>query len=326
MGSKLKKVFSCAVSLMLLLGSEAAWSCVPGMMSIDAVPSATLQTSQGVGVTISSWYGQRDTMRAGTTNVENDEGKKTTTFSNTLILDYNVYKNWTAVMAIPGVLNNIEHNGLDENNSGVGDIALLAKYSLYRDRMFNASREVSLIAGIELPTGSRHEEEGEALDDQILSATEQSGSGTTNFIVGGAGVWTLAPAIVYGDVTYEMYGSNAAYQFGNALGTRLGASLPVPHVKPLRVTGEFIGHFLARDHSDTPGNGVLPDGKVDNSGSDTLFIAPGLEWRIHPNWVLKPAVQIPVYQNMRGTQLKTDYNVTLSLSTRFGAKSAHVEE
>src|SRR5688500_15345772 len=122
MGSLLKRSLSCALSLTLFLGAEPAWSCVPGMMSIDAVPSATLQTSQGLGVTIASWYSNRDTMRAGTTDVENIEGKKTSTLWNSLILDYNVYKSWTAIMTIPGVLNSIKHDGHDENNSGLGDI------------------------------------------------------------------------------------------------------------------------------------------------------------------------------------------------------------
>ena len=265
-------------------------------------------------------------MRSGTTDLPNNPpgqppGQGNDNWRYTFLLDYNVYKNLTLLLSVPYVYNRDYEQGLHFTTSGVGDLDLFAKYSVYRDQVFNARKELQGIAGIEFPTGSTNVQSDQGA---LLSATEQAGSGTTNLFLGGAWLWTFPRGSTYGDLIYKFYGTNASYKFGNVLTITEGVDYPLPlePVKKLSLTTELTGQFVSRDTSDnTSAPGVLASGQVDASGSDTIFIAPGLRWRPHAYWTVGFAPQIPIYQNLRGMQLKTSVIYMLTISTRLGAPS-----
>jgi hypothetical protein len=315
----------CVFSLLVAgyLPPEALAANAP-MMAVNVPPPAQVlglnaQVQQGLGVTYTSLETTRHTLRSGSQDVRNVDDERTVNWRQSLILDYNVYRDFTALLSIPYVYNKATFTGSEQTTSGLGDMAVYVKYPIYKDQMFNARQEIQLLGGVEAPTGSTHAKDAQG---NLLSATEQAGSGTTNFIVGGALIWGFTAFSLYGDATYKIYGNTSSYRFGNVFSPSAGINYPLPIYPALSLTGEVLGQFVARDHSDTVNSGVLPNGKVNSSGGDTLFIAPGFHWTFLTTWALSASFQVPVYQNLRGTQLKSELNIATALSTRFGGGKA----
>jgi len=55
----------------------------------------------------------------------------------------------------------------------------------------------------------------------------------------------------------------------------------------------------------------------DDSGSQSVFLSPGVSYRIMPTVQVYGFVQKPIYQHMNGTQLTADWSAALGVSTQF---------
>ncbi|NIR47469.1 MAG: hypothetical protein GWN61_14370, partial [candidate division Zixibacteria bacterium] len=51
--------------------------------------------------------------------------------------------------------------------------------------------------------------------------------------------------------------------------------------------------------------------EVRDSGRDQIFLSPGVQFLALENIVLESGIQIPVWQDLNGVQLGTDFNLRL---------------
>ena len=63
---------------------------------------------------------------------------------------------------------------------------------------------------------------------------------------------------------------------------------------------------------------LLPGGLVRDTGGQTLYLTPGIQVRPAPTLTMSFSVQLPVYQNLNGTQLSSGPNLNLGVFTRIG--------
>ncbi|MGH7819492.1 MAG: transporter, partial [Candidatus Binatia bacterium] len=52
------------------------------------------------------------------------------------------------------------------------------------------------------------------------------------------------------------------------------------------------------------------DGRdVRDSGGDRLLVAPGIQWIVSERFLVEASVQLPLFQDLRGSQLELDRSV-----------------
>ncbi len=315
----LKRILLLGTALSLALPASAM---TPPSVSANVVPRSSVSglhapSGDGWGFGLTVWQSTRDSLRAGRKTVDNPSREKTSSLRSTLFLDYSLTQRIILMLAVPHVRNQVSFAGTTQNSEGLGDAALYGKYALYRDRMINPTRELQLVAGVDFPTG-----ETEAADSQgvRLPITQQPGSDSTDATFGAALIWGFPLLSAYGDLTYRLNGG-AAYTFGNVLALNAGVNVPIASSR-WSFTGELNAEVIARDTSSLTGPGVLPNKEVRDSGGETVYATPGVQWRPAPGWAVNAGVQLPIYQYLRGTQLAAEANYILAVFTRFGRANA----
>jgi hypothetical protein len=311
--------------VMLISGlSVSSWGMgpTPPMMSVQVSPQSAItglgaKTQDGLGINLSTRYGSRSSLQSGKNKVSNPNNEETRTRQTTLLLDYPVIDKLTAILAIPHINNYVSYGNVKQTAQGLGDIALYGKYALHRGQMADSSREVMALVGVEFPSGGTDERDANGL----FPASQQLGSDSTDLIVGGAVVWGFPVLTAYGDFSYKINGSES-YSFGDFFALNGGINYTIPQQQSFSLVGELNVEVAAQDKSDLAGPGVLPDGTVRDTGYKKVFVSPGVQYRPSGNWTVSLGAQVPVMQDLRGTQLASEVNYTFGISTRFGNNMA----
>jgi len=189
------------------------------------------------------------------------------------------------------------------SDSGIGDINLMSKYRVWSKDLSGEARRISLIGGLELPTG----------DDK---AQLKLGSGSIDPIVGVLFTRQSLNQEFDIDLTYQFNTEASNYEFGDILKYNLAYQrrvwpwkLPEKGVySQLNLVFELNGEYTQKDKS----AGSL----VKDSGGNTLFISPGIQW-VAKRWVLESSIQLPLIKDLNGNQLETDYAIVTSLRLTF---------
>jgi hypothetical protein len=314
------------VALKILAAVQILWlaaapvqSMTPPSLSVNVMPRSSISGLSGLsddrwGLGVTVWQSSRSRLRSGTRSVDNPLHEKAETLRTTLTGDFPLSRRWAAAAALPHVRTRSSFDGGGDRASGPGDALLLLKYTLFQNPAGPITREVQLLAGVELPTGKTDAKDATGAN---LPAPQQPGSNSTDAVVGLAGAVNLRRASLYGDATYKLAGTRA-YTFGDLFALNAGVNVPFGHRARFSATSEINIEAAGRDTSSLPGPGVLPDKAVRDSGYEAVYFTPGLQWRPSRRWILSAAVQLPLHQNYRGTQLAADANWLFSFQGRWG--------
>ncbi len=307
-------------TLILAQGLTPLLAMTPPSVSANVVPRSAasglqIPSGAGGGMGFSVWQSERSGLRSGTQRVGNPNHERSVTFRTTLFFDHSFGERFSALLTVPHIYNRVSFGGTKQISRGLGDVTLYGKWSFYRDRILNPVIDLQWVAGVDLPTGETKQEDGQG---NRLPITQQPGSNSTDGLFGIAAAWTPYPVSTYADITYRLNGG-AAYTFGDVLAVNVGVSVPF-HNRLWNVTGELNFEATGRDTSSLSGPGVLPDKTVRDSGGETVYFTPGVQWRPWRGWAVTTGVQWPLYQNYRGTQLAADANYLFSIYRRFGAR------
>ncbi len=179
---------------------------------------------------------------------------------------------------------------------GIGDITAIVRFN-HKDYINEAMIGYSFSAGVKFPTGSTNitNSIGVTLDPHI-----RPGTGTTDFIIGGSGIWALdrtgisasaASGFITGRGAPLAYGGGY-HKFGNYL---MGEITARYRIIPADVSESNL--------SITCGLGAEIHGKETEggqekiaSGESLIFVTPGLKFIISMNLSLDASVEIPIYQ------------------------------
>ncbi len=185
----------------------------------------------------------------------------------------------------------------------LGDVRLLAHLRL-DDAQSSHDRAYGLIGGVKLPTGSINvrNSAGEAAERSL-----QPGSGSTDLIAGGFVSGHFAQAGWHTQLRWQhAVSERQGYQPGDHVGLDAGMTYPMGTLQGLAQI-----NMLWRGH-DTGVNAEPPD-----SGGKTVYFSPGVAVPLGRDAQMYGLVQLPLYQNVRGTQLTADWAATLGLTMRF---------
>ncbi len=210
--------------------------------------------------------------------------------------EYGVTADWTVKAEVPLVDKKVNGDG----STGIGDIALGTKYRFLRVDSPGAQLSTTLMFQIKLPTGD---------DDR----SPRLGSGSTDFVGG----------LLHGLETRRWYYNTAARYRLNSEG---GGGLEKGDKVFLDIVGGVRPVLTKYKEPDTvlflelnwenAERDSLNGGDVADTGGWELFLSPGIFWTYRV-FAVTAGVQIPIAENLNGSQPTSDYRFKLTTKYEF---------
>lgn len=215
------------------------------------------------------------------------------------VLGYGITRDIAVFGALPTVdksLNvNVGASRRSRGASGIGDVAVFARYTAFKRDWPGRTFRIAPFAGIEAPTGN--DDERDALG--LLPPSVQPGSGSWDPFGGIVATYQTLAFQIDGQASYRANTKANGFAFGDV--ARLDGSLQY-RLWPRRLRGGVPGflygvieaNLIYRDNNRSAG---IADA---NSGGTTLFLLPGLQY-VTKRWIVEAGAQIPVIQDLNGT-------------------------
>ncbi|MEE8493883.1 MAG: transporter [Nitrospirales bacterium] len=231
------------------------------------------------------------------------------------VLVYGATRNLTLFGIVPYVDKTLDETVAGQRqrrgDSGVGDVILLSRYTLYSVDRLGETRRFAPFVGLKLPTGDDDGRDSLGL----LPHTLQLGSGSWDPIVGTIFTWQTFDWEFDSAVQNRFNTEANNLEFGDQ--ARLDLSFQYrlwPHELGTGVPAFFYGVLesnLIYAGKNEEGGIRKPD-----SGGTTWFLAPGLQL-VTKRVILEGIVQIPAVQNLNGLALKNDFIVSAGFRFNF---------
>ncbi len=188
--------------------------------------------------------------------------------------------------------------------SGMTDTWVTTKWRVQR----GASGHVALLTGIKLPTGKDDEK---LSNGEELEPSSQPGSGSVDYQAGLAFSRFLTPRVTLdASGAYTIRTAHEGFEVGDradlglALAYRLSEDVQAPN--SWSVFGELNGIWLDEDVARGVSN--------ENSGGEVLYLTLGVRNRFNAHTALSLAPALPIFQDVNGAQVETDWRVGLALT------------
>ncbi len=217
-------------------------------------------------------------------------------------------------------------------SQGLGDTMWMNKYRLYADNPLIPGRELSLLVALSLPTGSidlRNTSHPLAMRrGELLPYGMQQGSGSVD---------PLFALLYQRSRSPWWWGVNASYRghgYRNRRGYRLGDRYRIDAYLMHQPIYDFLwqvqGHAMwsraIRGQADEARSGrsghatqgdaaspyMSPLWDPRNYGGRSASLSLGAQWQPTPLHILELNVDVPLYQRLRGVQLKDRYSLMLT--------------
>ncbi len=206
--------------------------------------------------------------------------------------------------------------------SGIGDAVFLIKYAV--PDVLGERSVLNIGVGTKIPFGK-----SDLLNDQgiQLPADLQPGSGAWDglgWLSASKGMSFRPSATLSATVTYRLTGVNnsylnnaATYEFGNVIQTNLGYTDQFLLLNTLFNPGLIFKYRKAFEDK-------IDDIGIPNTGGEWVFVRPELVVQLSPRMNIVTRVELPVYNNVIGTQLTPTVRLTFGLMLKFKTKKTNL--
>lgn len=209
---------------------------------------------------------------------------------------------------------------------GIGDITLMAFYKLHADRDIAPTERITIGAGIKVPTGDYEARENGELVHMMMQAG--TGSWDPVFVINGMKAWGRTYLLT--TVTYQLTTENdRGYEVGDRLTIDITGKHRVTDLFNVSLALNYI--HSKRDKTDGSIDPSSPSGRVnyqnpssmldnvENTGLDSYFITPGIEFKPSPGspWTFNASAKFPIYQDVNGIQQVTNDWYIVNATYRF---------
>ena len=227
---------------------------------------------------------------------------------------YGAIPRFSLIAVFPTISRTFERpvNGQRVSNTdfGVGDIVLFAKYRFYKKDYFLRSRQFAFQVGLKLPTGA-----DDLKDDQGKRFAQplQLGSGSVDYRF----ILTFTEArnrlVFTGDSGYSFKAEANNFEFGDVFTYDFAVKF---RAHPSTYTDKYPVHDLfifLEVNGLVSQKSKINGGKNSDSGGHQIFLAPGFQFFPFENILFEAGIQIPILEDLNGTQLGTDFNLRTGL-------------
>jgi len=186
---------------------------------------------------------------------------------------------------------------IDKNDNGIGDLTLIARYTVYARDYPSGTARFAPLAGIKLPTGN----------DDLEPITTDS----IDFQLGGVATvtWDIGRHEIDADVIYRIKTEAENFEKGDDLVYDLAYEFRVyPWTLPNVGVPNFI-YLVAEANGIFSQKGKLNGMTIDDSGGNIIFLSPGIQFATK-RYILEASIQLPIIQDLNGNQVETDFVLT----------------
>ncbi len=186
---------------------------------------------------------------------------------------------------------------INKNDNGIGDLNLIARYTVYSRDYPSGTFRIAPLAGVKLPTG----------DDDLEPITTDS----IDFQFGGVSTvtWDFGRNEVDADIIYRVNTEADNFEKGDGFVYDLAYEFRVyPWTLPDVGTPNFI-YLVAEANGIFSQKSNLNSNTINDSGGHILFLSPGLQFATK-RYILESSIQLPVIQDLNGNQVETDFILT----------------
>ncbi len=309
--------------LIVLLAIALFWSHVmPGYACDFCLLSqgiSPLDTMKGTGVKVSERYTLLDQVYQGTSRQTN-VGAKEEHWTTELTGFYGIMPEFMVMIVLPykngntsGELMQNPDNTLSLDSggagraSGLGDIALLGRYTFLKQENPGTANIVAGVFGIKFPTGRTNMKTTDNAD--YLDSHLQPGTGSTDCLLGLSFSRSLKrsslSANLLGTITSRGKFGDTSHEFGNSLNYDMTGKY---RVYPEAFSPEKPQIFFAMGINGEAREREKIAGDIDpDSGGNTIYLAPGVQVSLAPHWVFELSYQRAIYHRLNGVQLAETY-------------------
>ena len=247
----------------------------------------------------------------GQTTMENDLGAKLDVSDVSFVAAYGIQQKLAIYTAIPYLEKRFAAPGHAAKASGLGDIKLFARQTIWQRDQHGATNRFAAFGGIEAPTG----DDSVADANGLLPRSVQLGSGAIDYFLG-----FILTHQEFGweadlSVSHQFQGRNGQFKAGDQ--TRLDLSLQ-RRLLPRTLEGEWSGFLYGVVELNAIWNrkSELQGQANPESGGNETTLAIGAQY-VTNSWILEAAYRLPVIENRRSNALSLKKGAVLSLRKNF---------
>jgi hypothetical protein len=312
------------LAVTLLGAASGAHACEYCLISQGISP---LQTQNGAGIKLAQRYTLLDSVYAGHHKVDNP-GVKEEYWTTELGAFYSFTDRFLMLLNVPlrktkgdgelveGPDGEPEREDSTGDATGLGDVSVLGRYTLFARHTLATSTLVAGVAGIKFSTGStdQHNDQGEFLDSHL-----QLGTGSTDMLLGLSATHALGRYTLSANLLAAFPGKGETGDTSHKFGTSVNYDITGKY----RLTPSVIGASSNQWFASLGVNGEyrrhekLGGEKLDDTGGQTIYLTPGIQYVAGSHWVLEGAYQYAVFHDLNETQLGEDYKVFASVTYLF---------
>lgn len=245
------------------------------------------------------------------TNDPSSQNRKLTVSMSSLALGYGMTDRLAVFAIAPIIDKELKSNAEKRDSSGLGDISLITRYTLWKSDRQGETLRVAPFAAIKTPTGNDNEKDSMGRLPQPL----QPGSGSWDPSIG---------VILTSQTLQRQIDASASYTFNTKandfkFGDMARFDLSYQHRLWPRALEKGVPAFVyGVMESNLIWQGKNEADGVDdsNSGGTTWYLTPGIQY-VTKRSVVEGAVQIPVVQELNGDALKNDFVGIISFRANF---------
>ncbi len=241
--------------------------------------------------------------------------RELTVGASPVVFGYGLNEKWTLFGVVPYLNKRSDSEILTgrtiRKTSGVGDLKIFTRYTIYQQNRPQETTRFALFGGIEVPTGKDSDSDSLGKFPQPF----QLGSGSWDAFGGAVLTWSRVDFQVDTSLAYEANTKANGFKFGDAVRADFSAQyrlLPkkLSYGTPDYFYGVLESNFYWQQQNEIAGNND-PD-----SGGVAWYLAPGMQY-VTKRFIIEAAAQFPILQNLNGTALKNDFIVTTSFRFNF---------
>lgn len=231
------------------------------------------------------------------------------------ILPYAPTPQWTTRIVLPLVSKSMEFTDPDGarrsyTGNGLGDALVDTKWIFFIRNRLGGTLRVGIEGGVKIPLGDT-----EALfpDGTVAPRPLQAGTGSWDFPFKALFTLTRGRYGIIANTGYRINTYHDGFAAGDVFRYDLAIGLRLLPQRYESLDDDTFAVYLELNGSVAQRN-ELVTGRDPNSGGHILFLSPDVQWIPTPWLLFEASVQIPVVQDLNGTQL--DYGTRLQVGSR----------
>ncbi|GAA3601590.1 hypothetical protein GCM10022396_18770 [Flavivirga amylovorans] len=287
-----------------------AQTCCSGGIPLSNNIGLSQQEKGTIQIGLNYDYNYLNTLNSGTETL-NDNSRLRITHSVLLNANYSITNRFSVEGLFTWVnqrrkISQFGNENLDQT-SGIGDAVLLLKYNF--PNILGKESNIAIGLGSKIPLGSSTETNDQGI---TLNADLQPGSNAWDIIY-----WTSfsknfsfrpsftfsSRAIYRSTGTNDSYFENSSYKFGNEFQGFISFSDQFILFKTITTPSLSFKYRNA-------GQDKIDGFDLDNTGGDWISVIPNFSINLTPNMTFSTKAEIPIYNNVDGTQLTPTYRIT----------------